>query len=234
MVVVAQATRLVRWIAIVGRNIDTLDQLKGKKIGVARGSGGEVFWLALIDTLKLNAADYTVINVAKDEPVYWGDDPLGAGFAYPLAIPPVGAGGMAATIPLTIRDPNPGLGSSQADDSAYASGAAYVFVRSDGAWKQQAYLKASHPDAYDNFGASVSNYQVDDLLGDISRLAIVDVDAARELTKASARVARMAASTTACLARLKPKKSRSRPRWTTSASRRTRSSRSSQERTRNS
>jgi ATP-dependent DNA helicase DinG len=42
------------------------------------------------------------------------------------------------------------------------------------------------------FGASASNYQVDDLLGDISRMAIVDVDSARELTKASARVARMA------------------------------------------
>ena len=37
-------------------------------------------------------ADYTVINVAKDAPVYWGDDPLGAGYAYPLAIPAVGAG----------------------------------------------------------------------------------------------------------------------------------------------
>jgi ABC-type nitrate/sulfonate/bicarbonate transport system substrate-binding protein len=44
VVVVAQATRLVRWLAVVGRNIDTLDQLKGKKVGVARGSGGEVFW----------------------------------------------------------------------------------------------------------------------------------------------------------------------------------------------
>ncbi|MGH7345385.1 MAG: ABC transporter substrate-binding protein, partial [Candidatus Rokuibacteriota bacterium] len=44
VVVVAQATRLVRWIAIVGRNLDNLDQLKGKKLGVARGSGGEVFW----------------------------------------------------------------------------------------------------------------------------------------------------------------------------------------------
>jgi ABC-type nitrate/sulfonate/bicarbonate transport system substrate-binding protein len=69
VVVVAQATRLVRWIAIVGRNIDTLDQLKGKKIGVARGSGGEVFWLALIDKLKLNAADYTVVNVEAPEMV---------------------------------------------------------------------------------------------------------------------------------------------------------------------
>jgi ATP-dependent DNA helicase DinG len=42
------------------------------------------------------------------------------------------------------------------------------------------------------FGASVSNYQIDDLLGDISRLEIKDVDGAREMTKAGTRVARMA------------------------------------------
>ena len=69
VVVVAQAARLVRWIALVGRNIDSLDQLKGKKVGVARGSGGEVFWLAMLDKLKLNAADYTVVNVEAPEMV---------------------------------------------------------------------------------------------------------------------------------------------------------------------
>lgn len=69
VVVVAQATRLVRWIAVVGRNLDTLDQLKGKKVGIARGSGGEVFWLAMIDKLKLNPADYTVVNVEAPEMV---------------------------------------------------------------------------------------------------------------------------------------------------------------------
>src|SRR5712664_5010753 len=69
VVIVAQATRLVRWIAVVGRNIDNLDQLKGKKVGVARGSGGEVFWLAMLDKLKLNAADYTVVNVEAPEMV---------------------------------------------------------------------------------------------------------------------------------------------------------------------
>ena len=69
VVVVAQATRLVRWIAIVGKNVDSLDQLKGKKLGVERGSGGEVFWLALIDKLKLNPADYTVVNVEAPEMV---------------------------------------------------------------------------------------------------------------------------------------------------------------------
>jgi ABC-type nitrate/sulfonate/bicarbonate transport system substrate-binding protein len=36
---------------------------------VARGSGGEVFWLAMIDKLKLNAADYTVVNVEAPEMV---------------------------------------------------------------------------------------------------------------------------------------------------------------------
>jgi ABC-type nitrate/sulfonate/bicarbonate transport system substrate-binding protein len=69
VVVVAQATRLVRWIAIVGKNVESLDQLKGKKLGVARGSGGEVFWLALIDKMKLNPADYTVVNVEAPEMV---------------------------------------------------------------------------------------------------------------------------------------------------------------------
>jgi ABC-type nitrate/sulfonate/bicarbonate transport system substrate-binding protein len=69
VVVAAQATRLVRWLAVVGRNIENLDQLKGKKVGVARGSGGEVFWLAMIDKLKLNPADYTVVNVEAPEMV---------------------------------------------------------------------------------------------------------------------------------------------------------------------
>ena len=54
---------------MVGRNVDSLEQLKGKKVGVARGSGGEVFWLAMLDKLKLNAADYTVVNVEAPEMV---------------------------------------------------------------------------------------------------------------------------------------------------------------------
>ncbi len=42
------------------------------------------------------------------------------------------------------------------------------------------------------FGSQVSSYQIDDLVGDISRLMITDVQAAIELTKASARVTRFA------------------------------------------
>ncbi|MGH9846988.1 MAG: ATP-dependent DNA helicase [Blastocatellia bacterium] len=42
------------------------------------------------------------------------------------------------------------------------------------------------------FGAHVSSYQIEDLVGDASRLMINDVESAKELTKAGARVVRMA------------------------------------------
>lgn len=45
---------------------------------------------------------------------------------------------------------------AQANNDAPDSGAVYVFTRSGGTWSQQAYLKASNPQAYDTFGASVA------------------------------------------------------------------------------
>lgn len=47
-------------------------------------------------------------------------------------------------------------GSGQDDNSLTAAGAAYVFVRSESNWAQQAYLKASNTDAGDLFGHVVS------------------------------------------------------------------------------
>src|SRR5205823_6655891 len=49
-----------------------------------------------------------------------------------------------------------GVNGNQADNSAVASGAAYVFVRSGTTWTQQAYLKASNTEASDWFGWSVA------------------------------------------------------------------------------
>ncbi|MBP8000684.1 MAG: hypothetical protein KA314_14110 [Chloroflexi bacterium] len=49
-----------------------------------------------------------------------------------------------------------GVNGNQADNSASASGAAYVFVRSGGSWSQQAYLKASNTGAGDVFGNAVA------------------------------------------------------------------------------
>lgn len=49
-----------------------------------------------------------------------------------------------------------GVDGDQADDSKANSGAVYVYVREAGAWSLQAYLKASNPDAGDQFGTAVA------------------------------------------------------------------------------
>ncbi|MGE3547626.1 MAG: FG-GAP repeat protein, partial [Kofleriaceae bacterium] len=49
-----------------------------------------------------------------------------------------------------------GINGDQSDDSAGASGAVYVFVRSGAGWVQQAYLKASNTNNSDAFGRDVS------------------------------------------------------------------------------
>jgi hypothetical protein len=49
-----------------------------------------------------------------------------------------------------------GVNGNQSDNSAHASGAAYVFVRSGTSWSQQAYLKASNAEEDDQFGQSVA------------------------------------------------------------------------------
>ncbi|MBL8692561.1 MAG: FG-GAP repeat protein [Planctomycetes bacterium] len=49
-----------------------------------------------------------------------------------------------------------GVNGNGADNSAFDSGATYVFVRSGSTWTQQAYLKASNTNASDQFGFFVS------------------------------------------------------------------------------
>jgi len=76
--------------------------------------------------------------------------------------------GTTLAVGAPLEDSNAtGIGGNQANNSAGAAGAAYVFVR-DGMdqWSQQAYLKASNTDADDFFGASVA------LSGDGTTLAV--------------------------------------------------------------
>lgn len=49
-----------------------------------------------------------------------------------------------------------GVNGNQASNSATDAGAAYVFVRTGTNWSQQAYLKASNTEAFDEFGRSVA------------------------------------------------------------------------------
>ena len=67
IVAVADGTYLVKWLSVVGRNMDSLDGLKGKKVGVAKGTGSEIFWGRVIEKKNLNPADYTIVNVEAPE-----------------------------------------------------------------------------------------------------------------------------------------------------------------------
>jgi NitT/TauT family transport system substrate-binding protein len=70
VVIVAEGTTLLRWFSIVGsKNVNSLDDLKGKRVGIAPGTGSEVFWLEAVKHLKLNKADYTIVNVEAPEMV---------------------------------------------------------------------------------------------------------------------------------------------------------------------
>ena len=49
-----------------------------------------------------------------------------------------------------------GVNGDETDNSLVNSGAAFVYVRNGNVWEQQAYLKASNPDANDGFGGAVA------------------------------------------------------------------------------
>jgi ABC-type nitrate/sulfonate/bicarbonate transport system substrate-binding protein len=67
VVVVAEGAQLLRWHGIVGRNLKTLDDLKGKRLGVASGTGSEEFWLAVVAAKQLEPRDYTIVHVEAPE-----------------------------------------------------------------------------------------------------------------------------------------------------------------------
>ena len=69
IVAVADGTYLVKWLSVVGRNIPDMAGLKGKRVGVAKGTGGEIFWNRVVDKLKLNPADYKIVDIEAPEMV---------------------------------------------------------------------------------------------------------------------------------------------------------------------
>src|SRR5471032_1168740 len=67
VVAVADGTYLVKWLSVVGRNVPDLEGLKGKKVGIAKGTGSEIFWSRVLEKKHLKASDYTLINVEAPE-----------------------------------------------------------------------------------------------------------------------------------------------------------------------
>jgi hypothetical protein len=85
-------------------------------------------------------------------------------FGHALAL---SADGLTVAVGAYWEDSNAtGINGDQSDASAIASGAAYVFTRAGGAWRQQAYVKAPNTQASDNFGSALA------LSGDGGILAI--------------------------------------------------------------
>ena len=69
IVAVADGTYLIKWLSVVGRNIPDMAALKGKRVGVAKGTGGEIFWDRVVDKLKLKADDYKIVDIEAPEMV---------------------------------------------------------------------------------------------------------------------------------------------------------------------
>lgn len=67
IVAVADGTYLVRWLSVVGRNVADLEGLKGKKVGVAKGTGGEIFWRRLLERKNLKETDFKMVDVEAPE-----------------------------------------------------------------------------------------------------------------------------------------------------------------------
>ncbi len=73
------------------------------------------------------SADYTVVNVAQNSPVVWGDDSLQYGTVYPLSIP---GAGVVGGVPFVIHTPNSSgldaerieIAEQTADDVAHRAG----------------------------------------------------------------------------------------------------------------
>ena len=79
----------------------------------------------------------------------------------------ISADGNTLAVGATLEDSNAtGINGNQADNSANESGAVYVFTRANGAWAQQAYVKASNTEAGDSFGFRLA------LSGDGNTLAV--------------------------------------------------------------
>lgn len=103
-----------------------------------------------------DASDVSVINQDNDVPfvqqayVKAASPDLGDLFGSDVALS--GDGDTLVVGAFREDSASTGVGGSQTDDTAFDSGAAYVFVRTGATWAQQAYIKASNTDAQDFFG----------------------------------------------------------------------------------
>lgn len=113
-------------------------------------AGGDTIVLHVDDT----GAEYpvTIDPVAQQAYLKASNSDADDGFGISVAI----SGNTVVVGALQESSSASGVNGNQSSNSLSLSGAAYVFVRSQGTWSQQAYLKAPNPGAGDNFGNFVA------------------------------------------------------------------------------
>ncbi len=67
VVLAGETVQLPHFYGLVARHVDSIEGLKGKKIGIDSGSSSQSFWLALVKTMQLNPKDYTIVQVEPPE-----------------------------------------------------------------------------------------------------------------------------------------------------------------------
>ena len=60
-------TNALRLLEGLGLDLGRLDGLKGKKIGIAMGTGSEIFWRRVVEKRGYKVADFTMVNVEAPE-----------------------------------------------------------------------------------------------------------------------------------------------------------------------
>jgi len=70
VVLIAEASLLKRYYGLVSAvSVQSIDQLKGKRVGVARGTGSDIFWFEFLKAKNWNESEFKVINVEAPEMV---------------------------------------------------------------------------------------------------------------------------------------------------------------------
>lgn len=125
------------------------------------GDSGATF-RALVSNIAGNAASNSaslIVNAASVPPGgigYFKASNTFSGDEFGAAVAISSDGNTLAVAALGEDSGATGINGNQADNSASVSGAVYIFARIDGAWSQQAYVKASNTGPGDQFGLSLA------------------------------------------------------------------------------
>ncbi len=103
----------------------------------------------------VNNVEIKVTSSTGTEQSYSFDVARGIQEAY-IKASNTGSGDQLSDNSLALHGNTLAVGARGEDSSTPNSGSVYVFVRNDGVWTQQAFIKASNPGEYDQFGISVA------------------------------------------------------------------------------